>query len=70
MYICFLFFHVNIEIEELAKHGPMLPANMMGLTTEQVDELKLKDEWGEKCVPMSGWKFNKDIMGKLYLTII
>ncbi|KAK0088629.1 hypothetical protein PV325_011193 [Microctonus aethiopoides] len=57
-------FRICYEIEELAKHGTMLPANMMGLTTEQVDELKLKDEWGEKCVPMSGWKFNKDIMGR------
>ncbi|XP_076623694.1 cilia- and flagella-associated protein 298 isoform X3 [Colletes latitarsis] len=52
------------EIEELAKHGTMLPQNMMGLTDEQVEELKLKDEWGEKCVPMGGWTFNKDVIGR------
>ncbi|XP_076667698.1 cilia- and flagella-associated protein 298 isoform X3 [Andrena cerasifolii] len=52
------------EIEELAKHGTMLPHNMMGLTDEQIQELKLKDEWGEKCVPMGGWTFNKDVIGR------
>lgn len=41
----------------------MLPHNMMGLTDEQVEELKLKDEWGEKCIPMGGWTFNKDVIG-------
>lgn len=51
------------EIEELAKHGTMLPQNMMGLTDDQVQELRLKDEWGEKCVPMGGWTFNKDVIG-------
>lgn len=52
-----------LEIEDLAKHGTMLPPNIMGLTEEQVEELKLKDEWGEKCVPMGGWTFNKDGVG-------
>ncbi|XP_014488578.1 PREDICTED: UPF0769 protein C21orf59 homolog isoform X3 [Dinoponera quadriceps] len=52
------------EIEELAKHGPMLPPNIMGLTDEQVQELKLKDEWADKCVPMGGWTFNKDQIGR------
>ncbi|XP_043491679.1 cilia- and flagella-associated protein 298-like isoform X2 [Polistes fuscatus] len=52
------------EIEDLAKHGTMLPPNIMGLTDEQVTELKLKDEWGEKCVPMGGWTFNKDPVGR------
>ncbi|KAG6797225.1 hypothetical protein HZU73_07295 [Apis mellifera caucasica] len=42
----------------------MLPHNMMGLTDEQVEELKLKDEWGEKCIPMGGWTFNKDVIGR------
>ncbi|XP_047352323.1 cilia- and flagella-associated protein 298 isoform X2 [Vespa velutina] len=42
----------------------MLPPNIMGLTEEQVEELKLKDEWGEKCVPMGGWTFNKDGVGR------
>jgi len=35
----------------------------MGLTDEQVEELKLKDEWADKCVPMGGWTFNKDKIG-------
>lgn len=61
MYL-YVFFR-KIEIEELIKHGTMLPHNMMGLTDEQVEELKLKDEWGEKCVPMGGWTFNKDVIG-------
>lgn len=52
-----------LEIEDLAKHGTMLPPNIMGLTDEQVEELKLRDEWGEKCVPMGGWTFNKDAIG-------
>ncbi|XP_020283325.1 UPF0769 protein C21orf59 homolog isoform X2 [Pseudomyrmex gracilis] len=38
----------------------MLPPDIIGLTDEQVEELKLKDEWGEKCIPMGGWTFNKD----------
>ncbi|XP_011707852.1 PREDICTED: UPF0769 protein C21orf59 homolog isoform X1 [Wasmannia auropunctata] len=51
------------EIEELAKHGAMLPPDIMGLTDEQIEELKLKDEWADKCVPMGGWTFNKDKIG-------
>ncbi|XP_015523157.1 cilia- and flagella-associated protein 298 isoform X3 [Neodiprion pinetum] len=52
------------EIEELIKHGTMLPHDMMGLTDEQVEELRLRDEWGEKCCPMGGWTMNKDIVGR------
>lgn len=52
------------EMEELAKHGTLLPPNIMGLTDEQVEELKLKDEWGEKCIPSGGWTFNKDPIGR------
>lgn len=51
------------EMEELAKHGVSLPPNMQGLTDEQVEELKLKDEWGEKCQPSGGVKFNKCKIG-------
>uniref|UniRef100_A0A0B6ZQ76 Cilia- and flagella-associated protein 298 n=1 Tax=Arion vulgaris TaxID=1028688 RepID=A0A0B6ZQ76_9EUPU len=51
------------EMEELAKHGVSLPPNMQGLTDEQVEELKLKDEWGEKCKPSGGVAFNKDKIG-------
>lgn len=50
-------------MEELAKHGVMLPPDIMGLTDEQVQELKLKDEWADKCVPMGGWTFNRDQIG-------
>ncbi|KAL0124249.1 hypothetical protein PUN28_006240 [Cardiocondyla obscurior] len=52
------------EIEELAKHGVMLPPDIMGLTDEQIEELKLKDEWSDKCVPMGGWTFNRDKIGR------
>ncbi|XP_011065112.1 PREDICTED: UPF0769 protein C21orf59 homolog [Acromyrmex echinatior] len=42
----------------------MLPPDIMGLTDDQVEELKLKDEWADKCVPMGGWTFNKDKIGR------
>ncbi|KAF3705788.1 UPF0769 protein C21orf59 -like protein kurly [Channa argus] len=44
------------EVPELADHGITLPPNMQGLTEEQVVELKLKDEWEDKCVPSGGPK--------------
>lgn len=52
------------EMEDLAKHGTTLPPNMQGLTEEQVLELKLKDEWGEKCIPSGGFIENKDTIGR------
>jgi hypothetical protein len=52
------------EMEELTNHGVSLPPNMQGLTDEQIDELKLKDEWGEKCVPSGGAVFKKDDIGR------
>ncbi|XP_069127896.1 cilia- and flagella-associated protein 298-like [Argopecten irradians] len=52
------------EIEELSKHGITLPPNMMGLTDEQIVDLKLKDEWADKCVPSGGAKMNKDPIGR------
>ncbi|XP_034253160.1 cilia- and flagella-associated protein 298 [Thrips palmi] len=55
---------ICMEMEELADHGPMLPPNIMGLTDEQVSELKLSDEWADKCVPSGGWTFNKDEIGR------
>lgn len=51
-------------MEELAEHGVFLPPNMQGLTDEQIEELKLKDEWGEKCVPSGGSVFTKDDIGR------
>lgn len=52
------------EMEELAEHGITLPPNMQGLTEEQVEELKLKDEWADKCVPQGGVRDNKDPIGR------
>ncbi|XP_058793972.1 cilia- and flagella-associated protein 298-A [Phymastichus coffea] len=52
------------DLEDLAEHGTMLPPNMQGLTDEQIEELHLKDEWGEKCLPSGGWTFNRDVMGR------
>lgn len=59
----YLFFFI-VEMEELGKHGTQLPDNMMGLTEEQVTELKLKDEWGEMCIPSGGFEFNRDEIGR------
>ncbi|CAB0012469.1 unnamed protein product [Nesidiocoris tenuis] len=52
------------EMEELAKHGTTYPPEILGLLEEQVEELKLKDDWGEKCVPSGGWTLNKDPVGR------
>jgi len=53
-----------VEIEELADHGVTLPPNMQGLTDEQVEELKLKDEWSERCQPSGGSVPKKDEIGR------
>lgn len=55
---------VCYEIEELSKHGTHLPPNMVGLNEDQIEDLKLIDEWGEKCIPSGGFKESKDEMGK------
>ncbi|XP_072514562.1 cilia- and flagella-associated protein 298 [Salminus brasiliensis] len=52
------------EIPELADHGITLPPNMQGLTDDQVTDLKLKDEWEEKCIPSGGSEFKKDKIGR------
>lgn len=52
------------EIEELAKHGTMFPPEILGLTEEQVEELKLVDHWGEKCIPSGGFTVVKDPIGR------
>ncbi|XP_037543912.1 cilia- and flagella-associated protein 298 [Nematolebias whitei] len=52
------------EIPELADHGVTLPPNMQGLTEEQVVELKLKDEWEDRCIPSGGSVFKKDDIGR------
>lgn len=52
------------EIEELAEHGTMYPPEILGLTEEQVTELKLVDHWGNKCNPSGGFTFVKDPIGR------
>lgn len=52
------------EIEDLADHGTALPSNMAGLTDEQIEELKLKDQWAQICIPSGGYIFNKDPYGR------
>lgn len=52
------------EMDELAKHGPMFPPDILGLADEQVEELKLVDEYAEKCVPSGGWIYNRDPVGR------
>ena len=52
------------EIEFLAKSGTILPANMQGLTDEQIEELKLVDEWSERCVPSGGFVQTRDELGR------
>ena len=42
----------------------MLPPNMMGLTEEQVHDLKLKDEFEDICIPSGGSVFNADPVGR------
>ena len=37
---------------------------MQGLTDEQIEELKLHDEWADKCVPSGGPVFNVDKVGR------
>lgn len=55
---------ISAEMEELADHGITLPPNMMGLADEQIEDLKLKDEWADKCVPSGGAEFKKDEIGR------
>ncbi|OCT93829.1 hypothetical protein XELAEV_18011500mg [Xenopus laevis] len=52
------------EMGELAEHGITMPPNMQGLADEQIEELKLKDEWEERCVPSGGSVFKKDEIGR------
>ncbi|CAF0861911.1 unnamed protein product [Brachionus calyciflorus] len=52
------------EIEFLSKSGITLPYNMQGLTDEQISELKLVDEWADKCTPSGGYLDRKDELGR------
>ncbi|XP_031625919.1 cilia- and flagella-associated protein 298 [Contarinia nasturtii] len=52
------------EMEGLKDHGPMFPPEIIGLTEEQVRELKLVDQYAEKVVPSDGWVYNRDPVGR------
>ncbi|KAI6645893.1 hypothetical protein LOD99_13151 [Oopsacas minuta] len=52
------------EVINMADHGVALPPHMQGLTDEQVEELKLVDEWGIRCQPSGGVRNNKDPVGR------
>ena len=43
------------EMTQLAKHGVQIRPEMMGLTPDQVAELKLVDEYADSCVPSTGF---------------
>ncbi|ESO01593.1 hypothetical protein HELRODRAFT_185691 [Helobdella robusta] len=52
------------EVEELADHGISLPPNMQGLTDDQIEELKLVDEWANISIPSGGPVDRKDDIGR------
>lgn len=52
------------EIEELANHGIAKPTEAVGLTDDQILELKIQDLWTPKCYPSGGSVFNKDVIGR------
>merc|ERR1711962_112935 len=52
------------ELESLAKHGIVLPANMQGLTEEQIHELKLVDSYSATIYPSGGIVESKDPIGR------
>jgi len=43
-----------MDMEDLAEHGVALPPEMRGLLEEQLRELHLRDEEGERCQPAGG----------------
>lgn len=52
------------EIDQLAEHGIMKPPEMQGLSDEQIDELKLKDDWAAKCYPSGEVHNQPDPIGR------
>ena len=49
---------------ELAKHGIALPPEMVGLTDEQVTDLKLQDTQADIAVPSGGYQTHRDPIGR------
>ena len=37
---------------------------MQGLNDDQIIDLKLKDEWSDKCIPSGGYIERKDDLGR------
>jgi len=52
------------EVEQLAEFGIAKPTQAVGLTDEQIIELKIQDEWTPKCFPSGGSVFRKDDIGQ------
>jgi hypothetical protein len=52
------------EVKELSVHGIAKPTEAVGLTDEQIVDLKIKDLWTPKCFPSGGAVFNKDVIGR------
>lgn len=54
-----LFIAPSPELEYLSAHGAALSPAMVGLTDEQVLELKLTDDWTTTNEPSGGYSSNK-----------
>ncbi|XP_055390208.1 cilia- and flagella-associated protein 298 [Condylostylus longicornis] len=57
-------YRICAEMEDIAEHGLILPPEMIGLTDEQVKELKLTDPWADKHIPSGGYDINPDKIGR------
>eukprot|EP00040_Diaphanoeca_grandis_P027509 m.156728 g.156728 ORF g.156728 m.156728 type:complete len:292 (-) comp31020_c0_seq1:67-942(-) len=55
---------LSAEVEMLAEFGIAKPTQAVGLTDDQIVELKIKDEWTPKCYPSGGSVFNRDVIGR------
>ena len=51
-------------MEMLAEHGIAKPVEAVGLTDEQIVELKIQDLWTPKCYPSGGSVYNRDDIGR------
>ena len=52
------------ELSELANHGISLPPEMVGLTDDQLAELKLHDAQADVCLPSGGYELCRDPIGR------
>jgi len=52
------------EVEELADHGITMSPHMQGLADDQIEELKLTDDYSEQCQPSGGCIINIDDIGR------